>query len=697
MEKKRSYQGQDRHKLLVFACLLMAAVIVLTSLAVGISRHNAQDPIETVAPIPSENDAGESVEKPFSGNFVLQCSLETGSVTLADAVTFTGTADPEKNLTVNGENVPHDSDGSFTHKVQLNPGENRLTVNYDGQEQTFTFRRQYVVESFSPLGTQSFPSGTSIPFAVSARDGSTVTVELNGKTVTLQKGDKESSTAPGFFLYTGEYALPTGNAQNVDLGSAVFTAVCDGVTETYRSDKLICLKVKTPDPTEPPKPTEPKPTEPKPTEPPEPTEPPIVPLENGYLDVGTEYVAEVVNYAAETFCGKTRDDYSHPTNNYLPKGTVDYCYRNTVSNPDGTYNYYVLRSGQRVYVAKRNPPGSNNLKVAACRKGQLPDYNTIHVNGWSQSGNATILTLDSLWKAPFYLDMGPQSYAAPNSGAQRSYAITSFTVKHVDIRFCYATEFTGSVELPADNPLFKSAEIIRNKADTTLRLYLRKTGGFYGWRAYYNESNQLCFRFLNPSKIQKADNPYGADLTGVKVMIDVGHGGYDCGAIGVDASGKKWMEADLNLVLSKAIQKELESIGAKVVLNRTKDVLLRPNDREIMLHRESPDICICIHQNSIDRHPSINGFMAYYYNPFSMPAARYILKETKDTNIYQKTGINWHRYYTARESVCPVVLMENGYITNTKDLANMCNPEKVAIKAQAATQGIVNYFLSIQK
>lgn len=681
MDKKSSYQGKDRRNLPLFACLMVAAVIVFTSLAVAFSRHNSQSPAETDLPVPSQSDTGATVERPFAGDFLLQCSLETGSVTLADAVTFTGTADPEKILTVNGENVPHDSDGSFAYQVQLNPGENRLTVNYDGEEQTFLFQRRYVVESFTPSETQSFPSGTSIPFAVSARDGSTVTVELHGKTLVLQKGNKESSTAPGFFLYTGEYVLPTGNTKDVDLGKAVITAVCDGVTETYQSDKLVCLKAKTPEPTDPPKPTE----------------PPIIAQGNGYLDVGTEYVAEVVNYAAETFRGETRDDYSYPTNNYLPKGTVDYCYPKTVSNTDGTYNYYVLRSGQRVYVAKRNPPGSNNLKVAVFRKGQLPDHNAIHVNGWSQSGNATILTLDSLWKAPFYLNIGPQSYAAPNGGSQRSYAITSFTVNHVDIRFCYATEFTGSVELPADNPLFKSAEIIRNKADTTLRLYLRKTGGFYGWRAYYNESNQLCFRFLNPSKVQKADNPYGADLTGVKVMIDVGHGGYDCGAIGVDASGKKWMEADLNLMLSKAIQKELESIGAKVVLNRTEDVLMRPNDREIMLHRESPDICICIHQNSIEGYPGINGFMAYYYHPFSMPAAKYILKATKASSIYQKTGINWHRYYTARESVCPVVLMENGYVSNAKDLANMCNPEKIAVKAQATTQGIVNYFLSIQK
>ena len=48
-----------------------------------------------------------------------------------------------------------------------------------------------------------------------------------------------------------------------------------------------------------------------------------------------------------------------------------------------------------------------------------------------------------------------------------------------------------------------------------------------------------------------------------------------------------------------------------------------------------------------------------------------------------------------RQTVCPVILSENGYMSNTKDMDNMLPKDIMERKAQALAQGVVNYFLEI--
>ena len=49
-----------------------------------------------------------------------------------------------------------------------------------------------------------------------------------------------------------------------------------------------------------------------------------------------------------------------------------------------------------------------------------------------------------------------------------------------------------------------------------------------------------------------------------------------------------------------------------------------------------------------------------------------------------------------RTSVCPVVLTENGYLSNAFDLKQTTSNSVNTAKAEAVTRGIVEYFTSIQ-
>ncbi|MBO7520062.1 MAG: N-acetylmuramoyl-L-alanine amidase, partial [Clostridia bacterium] len=284
----------------------------------------------------------------------------------------------------------------------------------------------------------------------------------------------------------------------------------------------------------------------------------------------------------------------------------------------------------------------------------------------------------------------------------QDYRITDYTCSYIDITFCYATVFKNHKggKLPftvsKDDPVFKSVKLIKNKSDCTLRLTFKKKGGFYGWDASYNKNGELCFDFLIPRTIESADNDYGVDLNGAVVLLDVGHGGKDPGAGGL--SPKKHNEAIQNLILANKIKAELEKIGANVVMTRTGNTTCASDQKLKILRDFKPDYCLAIHHDS-STSSSQNGFCAYYFQPISKNAANYIKNETAKTKstIYKKVyGLKWHTYYMVRSTACPVVLTENGYISNSFDYKNIISDKQNTLKAKSLTQGIVDYFKAIQ-
>ncbi len=64
------------------------------------------------------------------------------------------------------------------------------------------------------------------------------------------------------------------------------------------------------------------------------------------------YILTVTSRSVETFDGNKVDDYSRPTNSYLPKGTVDSCSPYRIYDSESKKKYYLLSSGIRVYSKK---------------------------------------------------------------------------------------------------------------------------------------------------------------------------------------------------------------------------------------------------------------------------------------------------------------------------------------------------------
>ena len=106
-------------------------------------------------------------------------------------------------------------------------------------------------------------------------------------------------------------------------------------------------------------------------------------------------------------------------------------------------------------------------------------------------------------------------------------------------------------------------------------------------------------------------------LQGMKIVIDPGHGGRDCGA----KYGNVY-EADLNLKISFALKQELETRGATVYLTRTDDQDMTKRNynyskaddmylRTIQIDKYQPDLFVSIHLNSSSS--SAWGSQVFYF------------------------------------------------------------------------------------
>lgn len=95
------------------------------------------------------------------------------------------------------------------------------------------------------------------------------------------------------------------------------------------------------------------------------------------------------------------------------------------------------------------------------------------------------------------------------------------------------------------------------------------------------------------------------------VVVDAGHGGLDCGAIGPRGT----MEKDVNLAVARALAKALsKEKNIQVIMTRDSDVLVPLQDRTRIANEAEADMFISVHCNS-SLTPKSTGFEVYYLSP----------------------------------------------------------------------------------
>lgn len=187
-------------------------------------------------------------------------------------------------------------------------------------------------------------------------------------------------------------------------------------------------------------------------------------------------------------------------------------------------------------------------------------------------------------------------------------------------------------------------------------------------------------------------------LIGKVIYIDPGHGGIDSGA-----TYKNILEKDINLTLSKKLEKELTSKGATVYLTREtdKDLSLTKNNRKrsdlinraYLINKTNPDMYISIHLNYIND-SKWKGLQIFYNNKNkkNKEIAESLTKYMKEKTSNIKEPKYNNTYYMYKHITPPGVLIEVGFLSNPDDRYRLTHEEYQDKLIENLSYSIQKYF-----
>ncbi len=185
------------------------------------------------------------------------------------------------------------------------------------------------------------------------------------------------------------------------------------------------------------------------------------------------------------------------------------------------------------------------------------------------------------------------------------------------------------------------------------------------------------------------------------IVVDVGHGGFDSGKIGVNGE----LEKDINLQIALKLRDVLEKNGISVVMTREEDKGLYDSDasnkkaqdlqkRCDLINDSKPILTVSIHQNSYTS-PEIKGAQVFYYTTSSesQKLAEIIqrtLVEQADPENHRKAKAN-DSYYMLKRTSSPIVIVECGFLSNPEEAEKLSDEEYQQKMADAVCMGIFEY------
>lgn len=182
-----------------------------------------------------------------------------------------------------------------------------------------------------------------------------------------------------------------------------------------------------------------------------------------------------------------------------------------------------------------------------------------------------------------------------------------------------------------------------------------------------------------------------AKKSGIKVVIDPGHGGYDTGA-----SYGGFEEKNINLIISEKLKKNLESSGIAVFLTRDDDSFLSLAERVEITRSVKPNVFISIHNNALVTSKGIRGVETYYWTPQSQKLASYVHKSVLSHINIPDHYTRRAKFYVIRHVSVPAILAELGFLSNREDRELLINSSIQDKYANALTDAILK-FLDIEK
>ena len=250
---------------------------------------------------------------------------------------------------------------------------------------------------------------------------------------------------------------------------------------------------------------------------------------------------------------------------------------------------------------------------------------------------------------------------------------------------------TGVQSLNEENSNIFTDISVSNQGNgvTKITFTLASASDLWGYNVEYNKEGQTTLYFkYPPKKSSSASQP----LKGITVALDAGHGGTDVGALGTAGTKGGPMESTLTLATALTTKNRLESLGAEVILSRSKDEYTTNNTRMEEAMDEKADFYVSLHCNSVGTTVDAgkpSGTEVYYYEGLSKGFADTISQKVASYNGRTNRGARYSAYRVTLNSYCPSVLVEMGFISNPVEYDEICSPEGQFKTANAVADAIL--------
>jgi N-acetylmuramoyl-L-alanine amidase len=218
-----------------------------------------------------------------------------------------------------------------------------------------------------------------------------------------------------------------------------------------------------------------------------------------------------------------------------------------------------------------------------------------------------------------------------------------------------------------------------------------------------------------PDALLNNEKDRTAKRTRPVLILDAGHGAIDPGAVN---DSLNLYEKDITRSITDAIMEKIDTNKIQVIETRPGDTNIHRHERIKKANLYQPDLLLTIHINN-DPNNTYNGFEMSYsdslvvhmdhkdtisiLNPNREKAAEYI--KTFVPKIAKKFPVMRNRYYHGRKDriwmICagryPSLLLEFGFINNSKDLAYLTNKKAISKLADSITESLYEVLLADKK
>jgi N-acetylmuramoyl-L-alanine amidase len=180
------------------------------------------------------------------------------------------------------------------------------------------------------------------------------------------------------------------------------------------------------------------------------------------------------------------------------------------------------------------------------------------------------------------------------------------------------------------------------------------------------------------------------------IFIDPGHGGEDYGTNTLEKP--KVYEKNLTLSTAKLVYQYLKKRGYRVVMTREGDQTVSLKERASLANKGKAALFVSIHYNSAPNR-SADGIEVYYFKSEndrirslkSKMLAEDMLRRCCSSTGAKVRGVKHGNFAVIRDTNMPAILIEGGFLTNSKEQENIRTAHYQRALSQAIAASIDQY------